>query len=52
MTISGSLTATGNGVVPAFHVPVFIGKHAGNRGSTKGRAEEIAHSVGQKTELV
>jgi hypothetical protein len=43
MTISGShinLTTTGNGVVPAFHVPVFIGKHIGTRGSTERREEK------------
>jgi hypothetical protein len=45
MTISGSLTATGNGVVPAFHVPVFIGKHVSNRGSTVRRGEEREHSL-------
>jgi hypothetical protein len=28
-----NLTATGNRIVPAFHVPVFIGKHTGNRGT-------------------
>jgi hypothetical protein len=47
MTISGSLTATGNGVVPAFHVPVFIGKHVDNRGSTERREEESTLSVGR-----
>jgi hypothetical protein len=45
MTISGSLITTGNGIDPAFHVPVFIGKHADDRGRPERREEERALCV-------